>query len=64
MAAGAWVLYVWFAAEWDKRRMGFVTGENGLRIARVLYRVALISFGLAHFIYLQHTAELVPGWQK
>lgn len=62
IVAAAWVLFVRGASDRDRRRFGFAAGELGVRVARWLYGVALIPFGLAHFLYLQATAPLVPAW--
>jgi uncharacterized membrane protein len=48
LATAAWVL---FAA--DKR---------AVRIPQLIFGLALIPLGLAHFLYLELTAPLVPSW--
>jgi len=62
MVAAAWVLYVWLAADWDCNRLGFILGNNGLRIAHFLYGLCLIFFGIAHFVDVKDTVSLIPHW--
>lgn len=62
MAAGAWVLYTGLAADWDRRYLGFLCGNKGVRIARELFGLPLIFFGAAHFIDLKDTLVLIPAW--
>ena len=46
------------AAAW----MMCASDERALRMARILFGLALIPIGLAHFVYLELTAPLVPAW--
>ena len=62
MVAAAWVLYVWFAGDRDRQRLGGFAGDTGVHIARALYGLSLVPFGLAHFKYLDATTVLIPHW--
>lgn len=62
IVAAAWVLHAWFATDADRRRLAFAVGHRGLRMARVLYGLALLGFGFSHFVYLNLTAPLIPHW--
>ena len=62
MLAAAWILYVSSDRDRHGEHRGFASGGNGLRIATAFYGLGLIPFGVAHFMYLDRTASMVPGW--
>lgn len=62
MLSAAMVIYVWIATAWDAKTIRHFSGESGLRIARILYGLSLVFFGMAHFIDLKDTLSLVPSW--
>ena len=62
MLAAAWVLYVWFAATWDRKHLRLISGKGGLRMARGVYGLSLVFFGVAHFIDVKDTLSLIPIW--
>jgi uncharacterized membrane protein len=62
LLAGGWVLFVTLAGLKTDSIFAFATGENGIRIARILFAVSLIPIGLSHLLYTKATADLVPAW--
>jgi len=60
LVAGAWALTASSENGPTNALLDFLRGNSGLRIAYLLYGLALIAFGLSHFAYLDLTAPLVP----
>lgn|SRR6185437_3036840 len=57
LTAAAWVLFATSGV-----RAPIVGGDTGVRLARILYGLAMIAFGVAHMAYAKETAALVPRW--
>jgi uncharacterized membrane protein len=58
MVAGAWVLF----ASHSGLNIRFLTGDSGIRNARVFLALCLPMIGLSHFFYADITAGFVPKW--
>jgi uncharacterized membrane protein YphA (DoxX/SURF4 family) len=56
LAAGALIICTFYA------RFEPATAERLAKIARVIFGVCLIYFGLAHHIALANTVSMVPAW--
>ena len=53
--AGAWTIFAMLARDRASR-------FGGVRAGQILFGLALLPFGLAHFFYLNMTAPLIPSW--
>jgi uncharacterized membrane protein len=62
LLAGGWVLFAKLAGLREGSPLSFATGENGIRITRILFAVSLLPIGLSHIVYVKQTADLVPAW--
>ena len=62
LLAGAWVLFARLGGVGEEGVWRFVSGDNGLYAARILFGVFLIPIGLSHLMYVKETVALVPEW--
>ena len=56
LAAGAFIICMFYA------RLEPATAERLSKIARVIFGICLIYFGLAHHFYLANTVTYIPTW--
>ena len=62
IVAAALVLFAKDRPQPNSSTLQFATGDNGARIARYVFGLALIPIGLSHFVYLPQTTDFVPAW--
>jgi uncharacterized membrane protein len=62
LLAGGWILFAEMGGLREGSALAFLTDENGVRLARVLFAVSLLPIGLSHLVYVKQTVELVPAW--
>jgi uncharacterized membrane protein len=62
LMTGGWVLFARLSGLREGSPLAFLTGERGIRLARILFAVSLLPIGLSHIVYVKETADLVPAW--
>ena len=62
LLAGGWVLFARLSELESSPFFNRLTGQRGIRIAEVIFGLAVIPIGLGHLFYLKITADLVPSW--
>lgn len=61
ISSGCWIVFATLAGD-EGTAIRFVTGESGVRVARILFGAACLVFGLSHFVYADFTVGMIPAW--
>ena len=60
LLAGGWVLFARLSGL--EGFFSHITGTKGIRIAQIIFGLAVLPVGLSHIVYLAITISLVPSW--
>jgi uncharacterized membrane protein len=62
LLSGGWTLFARLGDVANESPLGFLAGERGVRLARILFAVSVVPVGLSHIFYVEVTAGFVPHW--
>ena len=62
LLAGGWVLFARFSGLEESTLFSAITGKRGVRIAQIVFGLAVIPVGLGHIFYTPITVTLIPSW--
>jgi uncharacterized membrane protein len=62
LLAGGLVLFACLSGLENFSFFSQLTGQRGIRIAQIIFGLAVIPVGLGHIFYVQITTSLVPSW--
>jgi len=62
LLAGGWVLFARLSGLENAAFFRHITGTKGVRIAQIVFGLAVLPVGLSHLVYPKITASLVPAW--
>jgi uncharacterized membrane protein len=62
LLAGGWVLFARLSGLEKAAFFPHITGMKGIRMAQIIFGLAVLPVGLSHIFYAKITATLVPSW--
>jgi uncharacterized membrane protein len=62
LLSGGWTLFARLSHLPQESALGFLSGDRGVRLARILFALSIVPIGLSHIVYADATAGYVPHW--